>query len=149
MKGVLGQVNETQSTEKSDEVIIRILKENTNITVVGCSRTEGKPAHEIPKFLKSKGYRIIPVNPFADEILGEKTYPSLEEVEEKIDVVEIFRPSEEVYEIVEEALETDAKVIWMQLGIKNEKAKKLAEENGLKVIQDKCMKVEYKRLIGD
>ncbi len=129
--------------------IRKILEESTNIAVVGCSTTEGKAAHDIPKFLQQKGYKIFPVNPFADEILGEKSYDSLRKIEEKIDVVDIFRPSEEVYEIVEEAIETDAEIIWMQLGIENDEAKEIAERNGLKVIQDRCMKKEYQKIIED
>lgn len=132
-----------------DDEILKILEENQVIAVVGCSESEEKEAHKVPKFLQNKGYRIVPVNPYADEILGEKSYQSLSEVEEDIDVVDIFRPSEEVYEIVEEAVSTSAKVIWMQLGIENKKAKELAEQNGLKVVQNRCMKQEYKRLVED
>ncbi|KXB04886.1 hypothetical protein AKJ50_01925 [candidate division MSBL1 archaeon SCGC-AAA382A13] len=130
-----------------DQEIAKILKENKNIAVVGISRNEEKAAHNIPKFLKKKGYKIIPVNPYADKIFSEKTYSSLSEVKEKIDIVEIFRPSEETYEIVKEALKTDAKVIWMQKGIKSDESRILAEKNGLKVIQDHCMKLEYEKLI--
>lgn len=129
-----------------DKEVLKVFEENEVIAVVGCSRSEGKEAHKIPKFLQEKGYRIIPVNPSSDEILGEKSYPSLAEVEEKIDVVNIFRPSEEVFEITREALDTNANVIWTQLNIENEEAKKLAEENSLKVIQNRCMKQEYRRL---
>ena len=127
--------------------IEKILEDSKNIAVVGCSNTEGKAAHDVPRFLQQKGYKIIPVNPYSEEILGEKAYDSLKDVEEKIDIVNIFRPSEEAYGIVEEAMETDANAIWMQLGIEKEKEKKISEEEGLKVIQRKCMKIQYRKII--
>lgn len=132
-----------------DKEINEILEENEIVAVVGCSRDEEKDAHKVPRFLQNKGYKIIPVNPYAEEILGKKSYSSLKEIEGDFDIVEVFRPSEVVYEIVEEALDTEADVIWMQLGIKNNNARDLAEKNGLKVVQDRCMLQEYKRLFGD
>ena len=97
--------------------------------------------------MQQKSYKIIPVNPSADEIIGEKTYKSLSEIKETVDIVNIFRPSIEVLEIVREAIKIHPKVIWMQLGIINKEAAKLAEENGILVVMDKCLKIEYKRLI--
>ncbi len=130
-----------------NEDIRKVLEDSNNIAVVGASRNETKDAYKIPKFLQEKGYKIIPVNPYAEEILGEKAYSSLSEVEEEIDIVDVFRPSEEAYGIVEEALDTDADVVWLQLGIKDDDAEELGKENGLKVIQDKCIKIEYGRLM--
>lgn len=132
-----------------DKELVEILRDNRNIAVVGLSRDEKKPAHVVPKFLQERGYRIIPVNPFADELLGERAYPSLREVEEEVDIVEIFRPGEEAYEIVEEALDIGADVVWMQEGIRNDEAVELARAKGLEVVQDCCMMKEYQRLIGD
>lgn len=128
---------------------IRELFNLANIAVVGFSSTPGKDAHEIPKYLAEQGYNIIPVNPNSDQILGEKAYDSLSEVDQKVDIVEIFRPSGEVPGIVDEALDRrDVQAIWMQLGIKNEEAARKAENAGLKVVQNKCMKVEHRRLVS-
>lgn len=119
-----------------------ILEEARTVAVVGLSRNPTKDAHAVPRFLKDIGYRIVPVNPFADEILGEKAYPRLEDIPFPIDIVEIFRPSEDVPGIVDEALETDARVIWMQSGIRHEEAAAKARQAGRKVIQDRCMRTE-------
>jgi predicted CoA-binding protein len=117
------------------------------IAVVGCSSTPGKDAHTIPKYLKDHGYEVFPVNPFADEILGEPAYDSLSDVNETIDIVNVFRPSEEVGDIVDEALDRDdVKVIWTQLGIRDDDAARRAEADGRHVVQDRCMKVEHQRL---
>lgn len=119
------------------------------IAVVGCSSTPGKDAHEIPKYLQSNGYTIIPVNPNAEAVLGRPAYDSLAEVEEEIDIVDVFRPSDEVNGIVDQALKRDdVKVIWTQLGIIDTEAAKRAEAAGLQFVQDRCMKVEHQRLIG-
>ncbi len=131
-----------------DDELRKILGETRNIAVVGCSRDPAKAAHQVPKYLKKHGYRIIPVNPYADEILGEKVYKSLSEIDQPVDLVEVFRPSHEVLEVVKEAIILKPKVVWMQLGIENEKAAELAEMNGIKVVMDRCMRVEHKRLIG-
>ncbi|WP_435335764.1 CoA-binding protein [Haloarchaeobius sp. TZWWS8] len=131
---------------ESDAELTEILTHDT-IAVVGCSNTPGKAAHDIPRYLQQHGYRIVPVNPFADEILGEPAYDSLTEVDEQIDIVDVFRPSEEVAGIVDEAVERDdVKVVWMQLGIRDDDAAKKAEEAGLQVVQDRCLKVEHSRL---
>lgn len=130
----------------SDFEVKKILIETKVIAVVGCSRNPEKDAHIVPKYLKEHGYQIIPVNPFADEVLGHESYESLCEIGEPVDVVEVFRPSNEVLEVVKEAIKLKPKAIWMQLGIKNEEASTLAKENGIKVVMDKCMMVEHKRL---
>lgn len=123
-----------------------ILHKYRKIAVVGCSRNPEKDAYKVPKYLKEHGYRIIPVNPLAKEILGEKAYRTLSEVEEPIDIVDIFRPSEEVLEIVHEAIKIKPRVIWMQLGIENKEAEELARGNGIEVVADRCMKTEHQRL---
>lgn len=123
------------------------------IAVVGCSTTAGKAAHEIPAYLQRQGYEVIPVNPFADEILGRRAYDTLADVESDIDLVNVFRPSDEVPDIVDDVLERrdargDVRALWMQLGIRHDDAASRAEAAGLRVVQDKCMKVEHRRLSG-
>ncbi|MFW5911671.1 MAG: CoA-binding protein [Halolamina sp.] len=132
---------------------LRDLLEVDTIAVVGCSTTPGKAAHDVPKYLQQHGYRIIPVNPFADEILGEKAYDSLADVEEAIDLVDVFRPSEETPGVVEDVIARheehgDAGAVWLQLGIESDEAAELAEEAGLRFVQDRCLKVEHERLVA-
>lgn len=130
----------------SDDELRDVLEYDT-IAVVGCSTTPGKAAHDIPAYLQDQGYTVVPVNPFADEILGERAYDSLGDVPQEIDVVDVFRPSEEVDSIVDETLERDdVKAVWMQLGIEHDEAARRAEDAGLQVVQDRCLKVEHGRL---
>lgn len=129
--------------------IAEIVLKSKKIVVVGASRDENKAAHLVPKYLQSQGYTIIPVNPFANKILGEKAYNSLEDITEEIDIVDVFRPSEETPEIVKKAIALKPKLIWLQLGIKNDKAKKIAEKEGVKFVQDKCMKIEHTALMKE
>jgi len=133
---------------ESDPELREILGMET-IAVVGCSSTPGKDAHEIPKYLREHGYEVIPVNPNADEIFGRAADDSLADVEKRIDIVDVFRPSEEVAGIVDEALERDdVKVIWTQLGVADDEAAQRAEAAGKRVVQDRCLKVEHGRLVG-
>ncbi len=116
--------------------------------MVGCSATPGKDAHEIPEYLREHGYEVVPVNPYADEIFGREPYDSLTEVEEEIDVVDVFRPSEEVSGIVDQVLERDdVDIVWLQLGIRDDEAGERVEESGRRFVQDHCMKVEHGRLM--
>lgn len=120
-----------------------------NIAVVGFSKDISKAAHTVPGYMKKQGYNIFPINPSADTIMGLKCYKTLSEVPEKIDMVNVFRPSQDCLEIVEEAvsrhnLNGDIKLIWLQLGIVNNDAKMIAEENGIEFIQDACIYVEHK-----
>ena len=131
----------------TDEKLKKILQENKIIAVVGCSRDPQKAAHAVPKYMKEQGYNILPVNPFADQILEEKVYKSLSEINQPIDMVNIFRPSDQCLEVVKDAVNLKPKVIWMQLGIKNEEAAQLAEKHGIETIMDKCILVEHKNLI--
>lgn len=132
---------------ESDDELASIL-DSSRIAVVGCSTTEGKPAHDVPKYLQEHGYEVVPVNPFADEILGETAYDSVEEVPGEVDVVDVFRPSEEAPEILDAVLERDdSPVFWLQLGIEHDDAAARAEEAGLTVVQDRCMKIEHGRLL--
>ena len=131
----------------TDEEILEILKLK-RIAVVGMSRDPSKDAHMVPKYLIEQGYRVYPVNPFADEILGLKSYKSLLDIPEEIDIVNIFRPSEHVFPIVKDAVKKGAKVVWMQLGIYNEEAVEYAKKHGLKVVWNRCIYREHRRLVG-
>jgi predicted CoA-binding protein len=122
-----------------------------NIAVVGMSKNEDKAAHYVPKYLIEHGYNVIPVNPtLTTEVLGRKSYPSIADVPEKIDVVDVFRRSEDVPAVVDDAMKKKdgIKVIWMQQGIYNEEAEKKAKENGIDVVYNRCMMAEHKRLLG-
>jgi predicted CoA-binding protein len=135
----------------SQATIKSILESYRTVAVVGLSRDPAKASHRVAKYLQSMGYRIIPVNPFVDQVLGEKSYKSLLDVPETIEVVDIFRPAEDVPPIVEEAIQLknragSPKVIWMQLGIVNEEAARRAREAGFTVVMDRCMMREHKRL---
>ena len=131
---------------ETDAELREILDYDT-IAVVGCSATPGKDAHEIPKYLKEHGYTVLPVNPYADEVLGVEAVDSIADVDAEIDVVNVFRPSDEVAGIVDAVLErNDVNAVWTQLGISDDEAAKRVEESGRKMVQDKCMKVEHQRL---
>jgi len=134
------------SMSTNDDKLRRILESTKTVAVVGISDKEDQPNHTVPKFLQSKGYKIFPVNPTLESVLGEKAYPDLISIPEKIDVVEIFRRSEVVPEIVDQAIEIGAKVVWMQEGIINESAAETAQEAGLEVVMDTCMRATHKRL---
>lgn len=129
-----------------DNEIREILKKSRTIAVVGCSTNEAKDAHNVPAYLLEKGYRIIPVNPNAEKIFGKKCHKSLSEVREKIDVVNIFRPGDEVLEITKQAVLKKPKAIWTQLGIVNDQAAAYARINGIKFIMNRCIREEHKRL---
>lgn len=119
------------------------------IAVVGCSSNPRKDAHRVPRYLLERGYEIVPVNPTADEIFGRRTSDTLAEVDEEVELVNVFRPSEEVSGIVDEAIDReDVLAIWTQLGIRDPEAARRAEEAGLTVVQDRCMKAEHWRLMG-
>ena len=125
-----------------------ILEESKTVAVVGLSPREERDSHRVAKYLQSQGYRIIPVNPNADEILGERSYPDLASIPEPIDVVDVFRGSEAVPEIVEVAIQVGAKTVWMQMGVIHEEAAARAREAGLQVVMDRCMMVEHRRHFG-
>jgi predicted CoA-binding protein len=126
---------------------IRKILELRNIAVVGMSNTEGKPANFVPKYLIENGYNIIPVNPTTSEVLGRKSYATISDVPEQVDIVDVFRRSEDVPIIVDDAInKKGVKVIWMQSGIYNEEAERRAKENGIDVVFNRCMKVEHSML---
>ena len=128
---------------------IREILDSETIAVVGCSTTPGKAAHDVPKYLVDHGYEVIPVNLHADEIFGVEAYDSLEEVPDGVDVVDVFRPSEETGPIVDAAAEReDVKAIWLQLGIRNDEAGERAEAAGKLFVQNRCIKVDHGKLAG-
>ena len=133
----------------NDQMLKDILLSAKTIASVGLSSNRAKESYGIVEYLKGQGYHIIPVNPTASEVLGEKSYPDLESVPEKIDVVQIFRRPEDVPPVVDSAIKVGAKVIWMQEGIVNEEAAEKARAAGLQVVMDACMRVTHRRLIGE
>jgi hypothetical protein len=126
--------------------VIDILAAARTIAVVGLSHKRYRPSHGVAEYLKRAGYRIVPVNPFETEVLGERSYPSLDDVEEPIDIVDIFRRSEFVPEIVEAAIRKGAKLVWMQEGVVHEEAAQRAREAGLAVVMDRCILKDHRRL---
>jgi predicted CoA-binding protein len=139
----------------SQNEIKKILSKSKTIAVVGLSREPDKDSYRVAAYLKKQGFRIVPVNPFADEILGEKSYKNLleipVEIQKTLDVVDVFRPAKDVPAIVEQAVKLKKAngkpcVIWMQLGIVNAQAAETAKKAGLTVVMDKCMMVEHRRL---
>ncbi len=130
------------------EGLRRILKENRTIAVVGLSAQWFRPSFFAAKYLQEHGYRVIPVNPAYPEILGEKCYPSLLDVPERVDVVDVFRKPEDVPPIVDDAIRIGAKVLWLQIGVIHETAEQRAREAGLEVVANRCMKIEHARLFG-
>jgi len=131
----------------SDSEVKGLLKLR-NVAVVGISRDPSKPAHFVPKYLKEHGYHIIPVNPSAQEILGIKCYKSLLDANEPIDIVDVFRPSEDVPAVVEQAIKKKPKTIWLQEGIHSQGAEEEATKHGLDVVWNRCMMKEHTRLFG-
>ena len=132
-----------------DQMMKDILVSAKTIASVGLSSNQEKESYWIVSYLKDQGYRIIPVNPTADEIMGEKAYPDLESVPEKIDVVQVFRKPEDVPPVVDSAIKVGAKAVWMQEGIVHEEAAQKARAAGLQVVMDACMRVTHRRLIGE
>jgi uncharacterized protein len=116
------------------------------VAVVGLSENPGRPSHQVAAYLQSHGYRIIPVNPQCQEVLGEKCYASLKDLPEPPEVVDIFRKAEAIPGIVEEAIAVGAKVIWMQLGLEHPQAAAQARAAGLQVVMNRCIKIEHARL---
>ena len=126
----------------------RILKECKTIAVVGLSANEMRPSFLSSQYMQDQGYRIIPVNPNYEQILGEKCYPDLRSIPEPVDMVDLFQRADRVLPFVEQAIEIKARVVWMQLDIINDEAAKIASDAGLEVVMDRCVKIEYARLFA-
>ena len=131
--------------EHTDDQIREILSLN-KVAVIGMSKNSSKAAHYVPKYLSDNGYDVIPVNPSSDEILGKKCYDSVLDIDEPIDIVDVFRPSDQVLPFVKDAIKKKPKVIWLQEGIHNSEAEELAKSHGIKVIFNRCMLAEHQRL---
>ena len=130
----------------SDEEIREILNLK-KVAVIGMSKHQEKAAHFVPKYLLENGFDIIPVNPNSDEILNKKCYKEINDIKDDIDIVDVFRPSEDVLPFVKDAIKKNPKVIWLQEGIHNEEAENLAREHGIDVVFNRCMLAEHQRLM--
>ena len=126
----------------------RILKDCRVIAVVGLSANWHRPSYFAAKYMQEHGYRVIPVNPQYQEVLGEKCYASLRDIPEKVDMVDVFRKTADVLPIAEDAVAIGARVLWQQLGVRNQAAAELARARGLEVVMDRCVKIEHGRLFG-
>ena len=144
MKVLVPESSEFAASRDADP-IAEILNKSKTIAVVGLSSNAMRPSHEVTEYMQRAGYRIIPVNPNETEVLGEKSYTRLEDVPEKVDVVNIFRRPEEVPPVVESAIRVGARVVWMQLGIESEEAAEKARDAGLAVVEDACILIEHRK----
>ncbi len=128
-----------------DEEILEILSLK-KVAVIGMSKNSSKAAHYVPRYLSEQGYQIIPVNPTSDTILEKRSFDSISNITENVDIVNVFRPSDKVLPFVKEAIKIKPKVIWLQEGIHNEEAEKIARDAGIKVVFNRCMLAEHQRL---
>ena len=131
--------------EHTDEQIRTILSLK-KVAVIGMSKNSSKAAHYVPKYLADNGYDIVPVNPTTNEILGKKSYNNVSEISKEIEIVDVFRPSDQVLPFVQEAIKKKPKVIWLQEGIHNAEAEELARKEGIDVVFNRCMLAEHQRL---
>ncbi len=127
------------------ETIQAILRESKTIAVVGLSPDPGRPSHDVARYMQAQGYRIVPVNPVISEALGEKSYATLSDIPFPVDLVDVFRRSEFVPAIAEEAVKVGAKALWLQLNVISPEGEETAERGGLRVVVDRCLKVEHQR----
>ncbi len=134
--------------EKPESEITAILRDYHTVAVVGLSSDPGRPSYQVAQYLQNHGYRIIPVNPGCQEILGEKCYPSLRDIPFPVETVDIFRKVEAIPAIVEEAIAVGAKAVWLQLGLEEPLSAQKAKDAGLQVVQNRCMKIEHAALQG-
>ena len=134
----------------SDDIntLRRILKENRVIAVVGLSASWHRPSYFAAKYMLEHGYRVIPVNPQYQEVLGQKCYASLRDIPEKVDLVDVFRKTADVMPVADDAIAIGARVLWQQLGVRNEEAAARARAAGLETVMDRCVKIEHGRLFG-
>lgn len=137
-------------TDNHTDEEIRKIYNFRNIAVVGMSRDPAKAAHSVPKYMMERGYNIIPVNPIASEILGRRTYSYVSDIKSQIDIVDVFRPSKDVYPVVEDSIKKPGiGVIWLQEGIHNVEAEKIALDNKIDVVFNRCIMAEHMRLFND
>ena len=129
-----------------DDRLRQLLSDARTIAVVGLSSSPSRASHSVARYLQNHGYKIIPVNPHETEVLGERAYASLADIPEQVDVVDVFRRPEYTVDVAEDAVKVGAKVFWLQSGIVNEEAQRIAQEGGLDVVMDACMKIEHQRL---
>lgn len=134
-----------------DQYVREVLAATRTIAMVGASPNWNRPSYFVMKYLQLKGFRVVPVNPRAEGevILGERTYANLGEVPDAIDMVDVFRSAKEAMEITKQAIAKSAKSVWMQIGVRNDEAARLAEDAGLRVVMNRCPKIEYSRLHGE
>ncbi|MFZ0931800.1 MAG: CoA-binding protein [Syntrophobacteraceae bacterium] len=132
----------------ADQDMRNILCSAKTVAIVGISAKEESPSHKVAEYLIGQGFKVIGVNPKCNEVLGAKCYPDLKSIPEHVDVVDIFRKPDAIEDVVDEAIEIGAGVVWMQLGLENEEAAKKARCSGLGVVMNKCTKIEHSRLIG-
>ena len=132
----------------SDEQLRAILTNYRNVAVVGLSPNPDRPGNEVARYLLANGYNVIPVNPGEGEVLGLRSYPTLEDVPEPIEIVDVFRPSEYVSDIARSAVQIGAKVLWTELGVISAEGAEIAASAGLQVVMDRCALIEHRRLIG-
>ena len=138
---------DTKDIDKNSDDVLKRIYDFKNIAVVGMSPNEGKPSNYVPKYLIEKGYNVIPVNPIYGEILGNKSYPKVSDIPHQVDIVDIFRKSDDVLPVVQDTiLKSGVKVIWMQLGIYNKEAKEIAERKARRGIYNRCILKEHQRL---
>lgn len=130
----------------TDDVVEQILSKYDTITVVGASADPAKAAHTVPAHMQNHGWRIIPVNPKADELFGEPVYRTLADIPEQIGLVDVFRPSDQTAEIARQAVAAGATALWLQLGIASAEAREIAESAGLLYVEDRCLIIEQRRL---
>ena len=137
-------------TDNHTDEEIRKIYNFRNIAVVGMSRDPAKPAHLVPKYMMERGYNIIPVNPIASEILGIRTYAYVSDIKSQIDIIDVFRPSKDVYQVVEDSIKKPGiSVIWLQEGIHDVEAEKIALDNKIDVVFNRCIMAEHMRLFND
>ena len=132
----------------TDAEIKHVLETSKTIAIVGLSDKPERDSYHVAEYLQSQGFRIIPVNPIVASVLGERSYASVTDIPDPVDVVDIFRKPEAVGPVVDEAIAAGARVVWMQLGVVNHAAAESARAAGLQVVMDRCMKVEHQRLLG-
>ncbi|HLY84280.1 MAG TPA: CoA-binding protein [Acidimicrobiales bacterium] len=130
----------------TDAVIERILTTYDTITVVGASRFPAKAAHSVPAHMQRRGWRIVPVNPHADDILGEPVYRTLADIPEQVGLVDVFRPSSQTPDVARQAVAVGATALWLQLGVASEEARAIADDAGLLYVEDRCLVIEQRRL---